>query len=295
MTRTLKSLALATALAFPALAFPALPALAQPLLAVPVAASAVAPDPAHQLYELAQLFRAGDLAGLVRAAVPPDQWVALQSGYELAKMHPTDDEARAAFAEALARFTGPDAVDLLMEEIEPELERVRPQAAGAVQMALGGLQVAIASPEARLSEEQRAALAAALPGVQQWASNTDFLDSGRLRQAITLVIDAMRRTGIADIEQIKAMSLVGLLDTASSVFVAAKDAVRLYGIDLDAVADSLQVEVVEMMGDTAKVRTTVTLFGAPVFHEHEMVLVDGRWYGKHMLVHIRHDGIALDG
>lgn len=286
MNRKLKLMSLALAAA---LAVPALPALAQPLAAGPLfAASAVAPDPAQQLRELAQLFRAGDLAGFVQAAVPPDQWDALQTAYELAKLRPTEDEARHGFAEAVARITGPDAVDQLMAEIEPKLDEVRPQAPGAVQMALGGLQMAIASPEAELTDEQRAALAAALPGLQQWASSTDFLDAATLRRALTLVTDAARRTGIVDLEQLKAMSLVGLLDTASSVFVAGKDAVRLYGVDLDAMADSLQVEVVEMMGDTARVRTTVTLFGAPVWHEHDMVLVDGRWYGKEMLVQFRH-------
>lgn len=292
MNRTLMSLALAAALALPAL-----PAPAQPLAVAPMAAAtAIAPDPAHQLRELAQLFRAGDLAGLVRAALPPDQWDALQSAYELAKLRPTDEEASAAFAEAVQRYTGPGAVDELMARIEPELDRVRPQAPGAIQMAIGGLQMAIAAPEAKLSDEQREALAAALPALQQWASGTDFLDPHTLRQALALVTDAARRTGIVDLEQLKAMSLAGLLDTAGSVFAAGKDAVRLYGLDLDAIADSLQVEVLEMTGDTARVRTTVTVFGAPLWHEHELVLVDGRWYGKDMLIKFHdHQRVSIRG
>ena len=64
---------------------------------------------------------------------------------------------------------------------------------------------------------------------------------------------------------------------------------QLYGIDLDAVVDSMQVDVLENDGQVARVRTTVTLFGAPVWHEHELVLVEGRWYGKHAAIAFDHD------
>ena len=43
---------------------------------------------------------------------------------------------------------------------------------------------------------------------------------------------------------------------------------------------STQVEVLEIVGATARVRTTVTVFDAPLSKEIELVLIDGRWYGK---------------
>ena len=139
-----------------------------------------------------------------------------------------------------------------------------------------------------------AVLQAALPGVQQWASSTDFLSSATMRQALTLLVDAARRTGINDLDQIKALPLEGVLDRATPVLAAAKQAVRLYGLDLDAVADSLQVEVLEIDTERARVRTTVTLFGAPVWHEHDLQLVEGRWYGKHAAIQIGGDAdVAL--
>ena len=36
----------------------------------------------------------------------------------------------------------------------------------------------------------------------------------------------------------------------------------------------------EIDGSTARVRTTVTVFNAPIATEHDLVLLEGRWYGK---------------
>lgn len=253
------------------------------LMAAPAATAQVAaintPDPAAQIRESARMFRAGDVAGLARSLVPPSKWAQARAAYELHRLEPTSAEDRAEFEEKFARITAPDAVEQLMAEFEPKLEEARPQAPGALLMAFGAMQMAVNSPESKLTEDQRLVLQAALPGIQQWASSTDFLSSDTLRDALTLLTDAARRTGIGSIDQLKALPLEGVLDRTRPVLAAAKQAVQLYGIDLDAVVDSMQVDVLENDGQIARVRTTVTLFGAPVWHEHELVLVEGRWYG----------------
>ncbi len=251
----------------------------------PRVATATTPDPARHVEDVARLFRAGDLSALAQALVPPAQWELLHLNYELKRLEPISDEDRATFAEKIARVTSPDAVEVLMAEIEPELEKARPQAAGALLMGFGAMQMAVASPDSDLTDEQRAALESALPGIQQWASTTDFLSSITMRNALTLLTNAARNAGIRDIDQLKAMPLEDALVRAGTVFAAAKDAVRLYGIDLDAVADSLRVEVLSNDGLTARVRSTVIVFNAPVWTEHELVLVEGRWYGKHAVIH----------
>lgn len=288
MKRTLLSLALAAA----GLVGPAFPLLAAPAASPASQIAAVdAPDPARQVEELARLFRAGDVPGLVHAMVPPSQWEQIRSEYERERGEPISAHDREEFAENIARFTAPDAVDQLMAEIEPKLEEARPQYGGALLMAFGAMQMAVNSPESDLTPEQRAQLEAALPGIMGWASNTDFLSSDTMRQALTLLTDAARRTGLTTLDQIKALPLDAVLQRTGPVFAAAKDAVRLYGIDLDAIADSLQVEVLEIDGDKARVRTTITVFDTPVWADHDLVLVEGRWYGEHALAKIhRHHG-----
>jgi hypothetical protein len=262
-------------------------ALAVPLMA-PQAATAPAPratavgvpDPARQIEALVPLFRSGDVAALVQALVPPAHWEEARLAYELQRLEAASDSERARFGEQIERLHAPDAVDQLMAEIEPKLEQARPQAPGAVMMAFGAIHVAIASPESKLSDEQRAAIRNALPGVQRWAAGTDFLSSTTMREALGLLVDAARRTGITDLDQLKAMPLETAFDHAGAIFVAAKEAVRLYGLDLDAIVDTLRVELLAIDGDTARVRTTVTVFGAPLWADHELVLVEGRWYGR---------------
>jgi hypothetical protein len=276
MKRSLFSLVLAVA---------TLTAAWQPLLAAerqqPAPHAATVPDPAQQVQEWARLLRTDDLAGLVYALVPPDQLEQARHDFDRGRTQATSESERARFEAEFARITGPDAVDELMARIEPELDRVRPQAGPALMLGFAAAHMALASPDTDLSDAQRAALRSALPGIQQWATSTDFLSSASMREALTLLTDAIRQTGIGDLDHLRQLSLDDLLYRAQIVLVAAKDALRIYGLDIDAITDSLQVEVLAIEGDSARVRTSVSLFGAPIWSEHELELVNGRWYGKH--------------
>ena len=242
---------------------------------------ATTPDPAAHIEQLASLFRSGDIAALAQASVPPAQWETIRSTWERKRLEPITDADRIEFGEKLARITAPDAVDSYMAEIQPKIDEVRPQWPGAMLMGFGAAQMAITSPDSDLTQDQRDMLKAALPGLQAWVGSTDFFDTATLRDALTLLTDAARRTGIQNLDQLKALPMEELLRRGNGILAAAKDAVQLYGIDVNAIADSLQVEVVSNNGTTARVRTTVKVFGAPLSAEHDLVLLDGHWYGAH--------------
>ena len=258
------------------------------------AASVSAPDPAIEIKHLAQLFRAGDLAGLAQGLVPREQWEKVRAEFEAKRNKPTSDTERERFAREIQRLTAPDAIDKFIAGLEPELTKARAQWPGMLLMASGAMQVAVNSPEAKLTDAQREALRSALPGVQRWMASTDLLSTDMMRRALTVLADAGRRTGITDIDQLKSLPLEGVLERVSPMLTAGKEAARIYGVDLDAVADSLKVDVLERGLDTARVRMTVTLFGAPVWSEHDLVLVDGHWYGKQVQVDF-HDTHDLEG
>ncbi len=257
----------------------------------PIARQAVAgantavPDPAAQIHEMVRLFRAGNVAGLVHGLVPPSKEEAFRLAYELHRLEPISDDERAKFQEKIARLTSAGAVDDLMAEIEPKLDEARPKVPGALLIGFGAMQIAINSTDSDLSDEQRTSLAVALPSIQRWASSTDFLSPLTMRQALTLLTDAARGTGITHLDQIRELPLDDLLVRVGPVLGAAKNAVRLYGIDLDAIADSLQVKVLTINADKATVRTTVTVFNAPLSNDLELVLVEGRWYTKNAAAH----------
>lgn len=270
------------------LAMPALWA-ANALVERPSAAVVSAPDPAQQVRALVSSLRGNDLAAALRASVPPAQLQKLQQAFDVARARPLTDADRAEFEQAISQLTAPDAVDQLMAKIEPKLVEARPQAPGAIMMGIGGLQMALASPEAELTDEQRNSLRAMLPGLQQWLTSRDFLSSDTVRQALTLVTQAARDASVSNLDQLQMLTFDEVLARAGRVFAASKQAVKLYGLDLDAIAGTLDVQVLAIEGDTARVRSTVTVFDAPIALEHELVLVDGRWYGKHALEHIQID------
>jgi hypothetical protein len=257
--------------------------------------SAAVPDPAVQFTDWARLFRFNDVSGLVQAMVPPSRWEEVRLVFELSQLDTVSDADRARFADSFGRFTAPDAVDLLMEEIEPKLEQARPQFPAGRLMAMAAIHAALNSPDSELTDEQRAAAQSVLPGFQAWAYRTDFLSSDTMRQALTLLTDSVRNSGITDLDQLKDLSLEAALDRASPILAAAKQAVRLYGLDLDAIADSLQVDVLEIDADTARVRITATVFNAPVWVEHDLVLLEGRWLGKDAGAKWRHSRVSFSG
>ena len=117
-----------------------------------------AADPAQQIRDLAQLLRGNDVAGLVRAAMPPSAYAQLRQAYELHRNEPTTDAERAEFAEKLAKITAPDAVDKFMVEIEPKLVEARPKVPGALLMGLGAMQMAVVAEDSDLTADQRESL-----------------------------------------------------------------------------------------------------------------------------------------
>lgn len=284
----LKTKLLAAALVTAGAVAPALIVTAADAPTTPLHVAYSVPDPAAQLRDTARRFRQGDVTALAQSLVPPSRWEEVRLVYEMKRHEPIPDEAREEFAGKLAELTGPDAVDRIMDELAPKMAEARPQWPGAQLMAFGAMAMAVESPESKLTDSQREALRSVIPGLQSWISSTDFLNEDTLRQALELIADGVRKTGIDDLEQIRGLPLEAVLDRGRSVLTAAKDAARLYGLDLDAVADTYQVEVLEMDGETAKVRSSVILFGAPVWTDHELVLVDGRWYGKELVRHWKH-------
>ena len=238
------------------------------------------PDPALQIRDLARSLRANDLGGLVNALVPPSEYQRMRQAYELNRLKPITPAERVKFSQGIAKLTDANAIDKLMLEIEPKLVEARPKAAGALLIGMGALQVALASEDSELNPEQRDALKSALPGIQKWATETDFLSSISMRQALSFLADAARNTGVRSIDELKMLSFEQALSKAGTMLAASKQALFVYGLDINAIADSLEVQILKQEGQTARVRTTITLFGAPISSEVDLVLLEGRWYSK---------------
>ena len=88
--KAMKAKALSLALLAACLAGPASPLLAAETAAPAVRVAAInTPDPTQQIKDMARLFRAGDVAGMARAAVPPSHWDMARGAWEVKRMEPT--------------------------------------------------------------------------------------------------------------------------------------------------------------------------------------------------------------
>ena len=279
MKRTILSIALFSATMF------AHPLFAQTAERVPATNSSVAlSNPASDFRAIVRAVRNNDLAALVRAAIPASKYQEMEKAYELHRNKPHSDQERARFEEQWSKFIAADAVDQWMAHIEPKLVEARPKLAGALLMGFGGLQIAVASDDNGLSASQREQLEAMIPGVQRWAGATDFLSSISMRQAASFITDAARSTGIRSIEDFRNLSLQQAFAKANPFLLAGKQSLSLYGLNVNQILDSLQVEVLSVQGNAARIKTTITVFDAPISAEHEMELVEGHWYGKAAVV-----------
>lgn len=262
--------------------------LAGPVAAPAIAASAShAPDPVRQAQDLVRLLRNNDLGGALMVSLPPQRYAELRTEFEKQRRKPISDAQRAEFEEKLARVTAPDAVDSFMAELEPRLQQLGLQAEGGILLALGGLHMAVNSPKSDLTDAQRATLRQMLPGLERWIISTSFFSRDSARRAITLLVDAARGTGIRSLDELRALPLEDALAHAGRIFGASKQALRVYGIDVDEILASARFEVLAMEGDSARIRAEVTVFGAPVAGEHSLVLVDGRWYSQDVALRIQ--------
>jgi len=241
------------------------------------------PNPAQQMRDVIHLMRANDLLGLMQAVVPPAEFRTLREAYEAKRLEPSSEREREEFAEGLAKLIAADAVDTLMAELEPQLAKGAAQSEGMLLIGLGALNIAANSPDSDLTDTQQTSLKQALPGLQRWIIAADFFNPAVMRDALTLLSDAARRSGIRSLDELKALPFEELLGRAGSVFGAAKQALFLYGLDVEAIAATTRVELLALEGDRARIRTTVTVFDAPIASEHELVLLEGRWYSREAL------------
>lgn len=250
-----------------------------------VASASIAPagtTPVAAANAAAKAFQANDVAALLQASVPKSAYNNMKSKFEenLAKQEVTDRE-RQEFAENLAKIAGPNAVDELMAQIEPQLAAMKPQMSGMIAMGLAGLQMSLASPDnTSLTDAQKAQAGAVLNGLQGWATTTDFADAGKVRAALTDISNAVKATGVTTLDQVRALKFEEALGKASILLAGFKKALNNYGLNLDTIVASQKVVVLSETADSAKIKSTITVFNVPVETESEMVKIDGNWYAK---------------
>lgn len=246
----------------------------------------VAPgDPVAAVRAQALALRENDLARYARLSLPPDLYAASEARWNAAAAGTEAPAAwqREEFAEWLARFTAEDAETALFHAYEQRLAKLEPEIAGQwpmLQATLGIFLKAAIEANSELDREEKAHAQAVVAAVLAWIEPALLTDRERARRAIAELAATARGLGLKDLDQTRQLPLAQALAKGGLLLGGLKRVGRIYGLDLDAALDALEIELIEAEGDHARLRLSYPLLGQRIGFEHAMLRRDGGWYGR---------------
>ena len=245
-------------------------------------AAATAPDAA--IRRSIELLKQGDIAGVMQNSMPPAEYAKAKADWKHdANEKPITDEDRQKFATTMAKLTAPNAEQTLYAEIEPQLKTFDAQYQSQIPMyvAMGSSWLqGLVQQNKDMSDTDKQQAVAAIGAVGTWIQKTHFTDPESIKKVLAIATKTARDINLKTLDEARALDFDQSMQKARIAFIGFKQALAVYGFDLDKTLDSVKPEVVSNDGKTAKVKLSYTLFDSPLSTETEMVNVDGHWYGK---------------
>ncbi|MDO4708706.1 MAG: hypothetical protein Q4B94_02620 [Pseudomonadota bacterium] len=238
-----------------------------------------ADSPNAAVTDLIAHLRDDDLPAIARTALPAGlhaeveaAWQDGRSRWPLTEL-PLDD----SIPKMLAALTQANAEQTLQQSFRQQLSgQTR-----AMQDAARGLGVfgkEYLGREGHYNLSQRQHYTQLIDVVSSWAAGAPLGDAGRGRQSIGLLVKAATEGGISGDEDFSRLGLAASLEGLTPLYVAIKQILELYGLDVNQTLASVNVETVSEAGDEAELRVSYTLAGRPVKTVMQAVRVQGRWY-----------------
>ncbi len=250
----------------PAVAPPTTPAASTPG-AAQAPADAAAPDAMFK--QVVKGLRGNDLVAVYQA-LPAEVRTQMEQEWTFQVAAP-DPQGDAQLNATLTMLLAPNAVDLLMSQVQPELATLNPQELVAgLQGIAGFLGLAGSQPKdpgvgANLDY---AALQAFIVDIAAWVPGAGLNDLGKARKALEHVVAATKTIGIKNSTELRALKLQDLLAKCGPGLKEIKAGLGLYALDADALLDSIAVTKVDGTGDQRTLTITYTAFG----HAHALAV-----------------------
>jgi hypothetical protein len=235
--------------------------------------------PAQAVLQLAQRLRANDAAGFAAIALPPALHARVEAGWRSGRSRWPLDELPldAKLPSLLATLSAPGAAMQLQASFDRQFAHDGRQLQSAA-TALGLFGVEYLRNEGDYSDAEREHYVQAVQALSRWAAAAPLSDRMRARQLIGNLTSAARRTGIDAPDDFARLGMAESLARIGPFLGAVKQALKPYGLDLDASFAGMQADLVAQTGDTAQVRLRYTLGRDPIDAMVPMRRVDGRWY-----------------
>lgn len=244
--------------------------------------------PALAVQVLAGHMRSGDFVAFARDAVPPELHLRLQAGWHAGRTRWPLDELPFSerLPDILAALGAPDAESDLMTAFDRQFAGSgREIQAAAATMGLFGVQYV--ERQGDFSDSERDHYAQLVAAMAQWAARAPLADRERAGAAIPRLVAAARAAGPATAEGIAAAGMDASLARVGTFSLEARAVLATYGLDLDAMFDSVEASLQVQQGDHAEVRLRYELAGSRVDTLVPVERVRGRWYLSDYLRHAR--------
>ncbi len=216
-----------------------------------------------------------DLKALMLANMTPEEYEQVKA--EWAKKKTTFSEAdKAQFAATMQMLTSPDAEERIMAMVEPQLQQVQAMLPMMLMMANEDM-INQKISQAPIPDEQKESAKAVALAVVDWAKGADLGNPEKARQAVAVIVGTARDLGIKSLDDVEKLSFDDALATGGKVLGGSKQALKVYGIDLDGMMDSVKIKDVKQNGDMADMVVAFKFLGKPLEQKMKMVKKNGRW------------------
>jgi hypothetical protein len=235
--------------------------------------------PVDAVHELNAHLVSGDFAAFARDALPPDLHGRVDAAWREGRTRWPLDEL--PLADTHPRALAALSVEGAEESLQDTFDRQFANAASELRQtatALGLFAVQFIQQHGEYSDAEREHLSQIIAALSAWAADAPLTDRNRAAQSIALLTVAARQARLETAEDFAEAGIDDALLRLMPVVAAGKQAMKLYGLDLDADLSAMQVTLQSQTGDSAKLRLQYTLAGTPVDAVVDATRREGRWY-----------------
>jgi hypothetical protein len=244
------------------------PAVAPPAGGAAATAPGAAPGapvlpPETSLKQWVQALRSNDLT-LLYKALTGEQRALVEKTWTVQATTP-DADADKQLNSGLGLLLAPNAVDLLVAQAQPDLATLNTQdlVIGLQQvggfLALAGSQPAKAPGDAPTLDF--VALQGFLADIGGWIPQAGINDVAKLHQAVEHVVAGAKSLGVKSAVEVRALKTEDVLHRLSAALTEIKAALLVYGLDANALLDSITFATADGSGDQRSVTIGFTAFG----------------------------------
>ena len=235
-------------------------------------------SPEGVLLSSVEALRRNDLGAFLEVTLTDEQLAEAREGWrEMQGEEPTPTE-RDEFEQGLAELTAEGAEAQILAEILPKLREMKPQMEMMVGFMTGMAQMSL--DQSALSSGEKVEARKSLDALGELLKTCDISDETRAREAVGIVCEAARGLAIHTIADVQTLSFEQGMERAGILLGATKDVLALYGLTVDRVLDSVEVNTIEQTESTATVELAFEFLGTSQRVQAEMLHLGGRWVRK---------------